>query len=289
MQRRSLLIDAIELDSERRDPSLVILDCRSDLLDKKAGRRAFLTGHIPGASFTDLEKDLAAATGPGTGRHPLPTPERAVDAFRRVGVNNHSRVVAYDDRGGACAARAWWMLRWLGHRDVRLLDGGFQAWTNAGLPVEKGNAEGPRGDFDGVAAAGWTVDAQELMQLDLAETFLCDARDSERFSGEVEPIDSKAGHIPGARNTPFMETLDENAQFLATEQLVSFWVKALDGRLDRNWVAMCGSGVTACHLAVSALLAGAEQPRLYAGSWSEWITDPERPTSTGHCGADTAR
>lgn len=289
MQRQSLLIDAVELESERRDPSLRILDCRSDLLDRHAGKRAFNDGHIPDACFVDLEGELSAPTGPGTGRHPLPTPKHASDSFRRAGVNSDSRVVVYDDKGGAHAARAWWMLRWLGHSDVRLLDGGYPAWTRAGLPVDCGEVDVEPGDFSGVPAPDWVIDARELAQLDLAETFLCDARDSERFWGEIEPIDRKAGHIPGARNTPFLATLDENGRFLDTEQLASFWVKALEGRLDRPWVVMCGSGVTACHLAVSGLLAGARMPLLYAGSWSEWITDSSRATAIGRCGAGMAR
>lgn len=289
MHRCDLLVDAIGLDSERQDPALVILDCRSDLLDRQAGRRAYLDGHVPGARFADLEEDLSAPVSPGSGRHPLPSPEQAAEVFRRLGVSVNSRVVVYDDKGGAYAARAWWMLRWLGHSQVRLLDGGYPAWINAGLATESGNVETPYGDFRASPAANRVVVTGQLVQLDLTENFLCDARDSERFAGVIEPIDSKAGHIPGARNTPYLATLNDQGQFLGTERLVSFWVQALDGRLDRQWIAMCGSGVTACHLAVSALLAGAREPRLYAGSWSEWIADPARPTAIGRSGADMAR
>ena len=289
MQRSDLLIDANLLDAERTDPALLVLDCRFDLADKRAGRRAYRKAHIPGARYADLERDLSAPVRPGSGRHPLPSPGRAVDAFRGLGVRNDSRVVVYDDTGGAYASRAWWMLRWLGHGQVRLLDGGFPAWTAAGLPTESGDIGGRRGDFVGEPRKERVIETRELSELDLNNTPLCDAREPSRFAGEAEPIDLEAGHIPGARNTPYSATLDECGCFLDAERLASFWVQALDGRPQRDWVAMCGSGVTACHLAVSALLAGANEPRLYAGSWSEWITDSTRPLATGKQGADTAR
>ena len=167
MQRRDLLVDAIGLDSERQDPALVILDCRSDLLDRHAGRRAYLDGHVPGARFADLEEDLSASISPGSGRHPLPSPEQAAEVFRRLGVSVNSRVVVYDDKGGAYAARAWWMLRWLGHSQVRLLDGGYPAWINAGLTTESGDVETPYGDFRASPAANRVVVTRQLMQLDM--------------------------------------------------------------------------------------------------------------------------
>ncbi|MDJ0759167.1 MAG: sulfurtransferase [Woeseiaceae bacterium] len=279
MRRDEILVTADELRQKLAEPSLLILDCRFSLADPKAGSKAFAEGHVPGAGFADLENDLSAELTPDSGRHPLPTPSEAAGAFRRLGVSNDSSVVVYDDSSGAFASRAWWMLRWLGHTDVRLLDGGLAAWKRYGLPLEAGDASAEEGDFAGNARADLIIGSEALGKLDMTSTTLCDAREPDRFLGKAEPIDTIAGHIPGARNTPFSRALDANGRFLETEQLRDLWVEYLDGDLRREWTAMCGSGVTACHLAVSSLLAGASEPRLYAGSWSEWIRNPARPVA----------
>jgi thiosulfate/3-mercaptopyruvate sulfurtransferase len=270
----------MDLFGELQDDNTVLLDTRFSLLSASAGRDAYHEGHIPGAAYLDLDNDLAAPVTATSGRHPLPDAETAARAFRRAGVNRDSRVVVYDDSAGSMAARAWWMLRWLGHEQVRLLDGGINAWQEEAFQLECGQPVIHAGDFRADPRPGLVVGTSALQEIDLSETALLDARDAERFSGLVEPIDAVAGHIPGAENFPYLSTIDEVGRFLATERLRKLWVKALRRRMDRESIVMCGSGVTACHLIVSALLAGAREPRLYVGSWSEWIRDPLRPIAS---------
>jgi thiosulfate/3-mercaptopyruvate sulfurtransferase len=281
--RQELLVSAEELASSLGDETLCIIDCRFDLLDPLAGREEYLAAHIPGAVYADLDRDLAAPVKPNTGRHPLPDTRTATGTFRRFGINRDSNVVVYDSCGGAMAARAWWMLRWLGHERVKLLDGGFPGWHAKKLATSHGPEKVPEGDF----MAG-PISTRVLTTADLVEAMSCgdwpviiDARDAARFRGEVEPIDAIAGHIPGTLNLPFVDTLDDEGKFRQPETLKRLWRRALGEDRDTAWCAMCGSGVTACHLAISAQLAGYREPALYAGSWSEWIRDPARPVATG--------
>lgn len=278
------LLTAPQLAERLSAPELRILDCRFALDDPAYGRTRYAEGHVPGAQFADLERDLSGPIIKGvTGRHPLPDPARLQEALRAWGVDQDSTIVLYDDGPGAFAARAWWLLAWLGKRDgVFLLDGGFQAWQAAGLPVTAQVTEPARGDFTARPDACLVVEADQLGRR-LAEPglTLIDARALPRFRGEVEPLDPVAGHIPGARCAPFTDNLGADGHFLPADQLRLRFERLLDGRRPEQLVAYCGSGVTACHNLFAMSLAGFALAPLYAGSWSEWITDAARPVATG--------
>lgn len=283
MAAASNLIATEELQQHLGSDRVRIVDCRFDLADVHAGQRAYEAGHIPGAVFADLDADLSAPIRPDTGRHPLPDVARFATTLGRLGIDDDIDVVVYDGGPGSLAARAWWMLRWLGHDRVRLLDGGFQAWTSKGLPVVPGVERAEYRDFYPQPREGMLVSTTELSgDLENIKALnLIDARDGARFRGEIEPIDAVAGHIPGARNLPFSLSLDASGCWRSRQELESMWTAALGGARDAWWIAMCGSGVTACHLAISAMEAGFREPRLYVGSWSEWIRDPARPVARG--------
>jgi thiosulfate/3-mercaptopyruvate sulfurtransferase len=263
-------------------PRLAVIDCRFDLMNPDAGRRAYLTAHIPAARYADLNRDLSAPIGPSTGRHPLPAPDAFATRLGTLGVGDDTQVVAYDDANGSMAARLWWLLRWLGHDAVAVLDGGYKAWIAAGGALEPGEPEPgtehftPRVDF---YAALSTAELEQA--LSEPKWKLVDARAPERFAGTVEPIDAVAGHIPGAVNHPFTANLDADGRFLPAAELRRRWVERLAGSDAKDLVAMCGSGVTACHNLLSLEAAGLPGARLYAGSWSEWIRDPRRPVARG--------
>jgi thiosulfate/3-mercaptopyruvate sulfurtransferase len=278
------LLTAPQLAERLSPPDLRILDCRFALDNPAVGRSRYAEGHIPGARFADLEQDLSGPVVKGaTGRHPLPDPARLQERLREWGVNQDSTVLLYDDGPGAFAARAWWLLAWLGKRDgVYLLDGGFQAWQAAGLPVTTQIDEPARGNFTARPDASLVLDADSLSRRlrDPALT-LIDARALPRFRGEVEPLDPVAGHIPGACCAPFTDNLGADGRFLPPAQLRQRFERLLAGRSPDQLVAYCGSGVTACHNLFAMSLAGLPLAPLYAGSWSEWITDPAHPVATG--------
>src|ERR1700722_3106691 len=223
---------------------LAIIDTRFDLMNPDAGRRAYLTGHIPRARYADLNRDLSAPIGPCTGRHPLPAPDAFATRLGSLGIGNHTQVVAYDDANGSMAARLWWMLRWVGHEAVAVLDGGFKAWNAGGGALEAGHTDVrgtrfiPHPDPEAVLS---TADVQRTVQDPAA--LLVDARAQERYAGTVEPIDPVAGHIPGAVNHPFSANLDADGRFLPAAELNRRWHERLAGRAPQNLVAMCGSGV----------------------------------------------
>ena len=278
------LLSADQLHARLDDPTLVILDCRFALDATDYGARSYAEGHIPGARFADLEQDLSGPVIKGvTGRHPLPDATTLADKLRARGVNDDAQIVLYDDAPGAFAARAWWLLAWLGKREgVYLLDGGLKAWKEAGLPIDAQPPAEQPGNFSGQADASLLVSADELQQrLEDAELTLLDARALPRFKGEVEPLDPVAGHIPGAQCAVFTDNLDENSRFLPAEQLRARFDALRGNRPVEALVAYCGSGVTACHNLFAMSLAGYPLAPLYAGSWSEWITDPARPVATG--------
>ncbi len=263
-------------------PHLVLVDCRFDLMDPAAGRRAYATGHIPGARYADLNRDLSAPVGALTGRHPLPDPQAFAGWLGSIGIDNDSQVIAYDEGNGSIAARLWWMLRWVGHEAVAVLDGGFKAWNAGGgaLQTQPANPE-PR-YFSPRVRADAVLNAADVNALLLsARGLLIDARAQERFAGEIEPIDPVAGHIPGAVNHPFSQNLAADGHFLPAGELKHRWLERLAGKDPKNLAAMCGSGVTACHDLLSLEIAGLSGGKLYAGSWSEWIRDPRRPTARG--------
>jgi thiosulfate/3-mercaptopyruvate sulfurtransferase len=268
----SLLISPEAL---RADASAVVFDCRFSLLDNSQGRREYEAGHIPGARFADLERDLSAPPARRGGRHPLP--DRAVLAarFQDWGVTNGSRIVCYDQNNGAVAVRLWWMTRWLGHAKVAVLDGGLDAWIAAGFEADSEIVSPILGDFTPGEPLTRVCAADELADVKIN---LLDARDTARFRGEVEPIDAVAGHIPGAISAPFADNL-EGSRFKSPDALRARF-RDLNIDPDIDSVCYCGSGVTANHIILALLLAGYREPILYAGSWSDWITDPKRPVAT---------
>lgn len=279
MSRFSAVISPAELANFQDLPELRIVDCRASLQNPAAGRELYRLGHLPGASFADLLQDLSGPIVSGkTGRHPLPSIESFTARARSWGIGQGSQVVVYDDAGGAFAARLWWLLRWLGHDAVAVLDGGFPAWVAEGRPVTTQSSMVAVGDFSPRAHIEWLVQARELLQS--APRKLFDARAPERFRGDVEPIDPVAGHIPGAVNLPFAENL-RDGRFRSPAELRERFAQALDGTPPEQAVVYCGSGVTACHDALAFAHAGLPLPRLYAGSWSEWIVDPDRPIERG--------
>lgn len=278
------LISPQALNERQSQPGLIILDCRFALEDPDYGLRSYAEGHIEGAQFADLERDLSGPVTKGvTGRHPLPDPDELIERLRGWGINNDSDVVLYDDGPGAFAARAWWLLAWLGKRDgVFVLDGGLKAWHAAGFPLNLDSVKVPRGHFDGAPDNQLLIKAQALQKrLNDPALTLIDARALPRFRGEVEPIDPVAGHIPGAQCAAFGENLDSSGRFLPVEHLKQRFAEKLGDRSPDELVAYCGSGVTACHNLFALALAGYPLGKLYAGSWSEWINDPQRGVATG--------
>lgn len=278
------LISPLDLDLKKDQPGLVILDCRFALEDPDYGQRSYAEGHIAGAAFADLERDLSGPVTKGvTGRHPLPQAADLIERLQAWGVSNDSTVVLYDDGTGAFAARAWWLLAWLGKRDgVYILDGGLKAWHAAGLPLSLDAPRAVRGVFSGSPDPKLVLSAEQLLKrLSRPQLTLLDARGLPRFRGEVEPIDPIAGHIPGAQCAAFTDNLGADGRFLPAEQLKQRFAEKLAGRSPQELVAYCGSGVTACHNLFALCLAGYPLGALYAGSWSEWITDPQRAIATG--------
>lgn len=278
------LISPQALHERMEQPGLVILDCRFALEDPDYGRCSYAEGHIAGAHFADLERDLSGPVIKGvTGRHPLPDPHALLERLRAWGINADSDVVLYDDGPGAFAARAWWLLVWLGKRDgVFLLDGGLKAWHGAGYPLSLDASVAPVGTFNGQPDNRLLLSAEQLQKrLGDPGLTLIDARAQPRFRGEVEPIDPVAGHIPGAQCAAFSANLDSDGRFLPAEQLKQRFAEQLKGRSPDELVAYCGSGVTACHNVFALSLAGYPLGKLYAGSWSEWINDPARGIASG--------
>jgi len=245
------------------------------------GRELYRAGHLPGAVFTDLDRDLAAPPGAG-GRHPVPAASDFQSAMRRVGVSDGRAVIVYDDADSTAAARAWWLLRYFGHPLVRVLDGGFRAWAAAGRPVASGDSPGDAaaepGDFTATPGQLVLLDADDAAVLAAAGVLL-DARAAERYRGEVEPVDPVAGHIPGAVSAPTADNVTADGTFRSAAELAARFA-ALGATAGRPVAAYCGSGVTAAHEVLALTLAGIPAG-LYAGSWSEWITDPSRPVATG--------
>jgi thiosulfate/3-mercaptopyruvate sulfurtransferase len=284
------IIDVDSLKALIGRPDVAVLDCRFDLAAPDAGKQAFLRQHIPTARYADLSQDLSAPVSARSGRHPLPQPERIASRLSELGLSDASQVVAYDDANGSIAARAWWLLRWLGHDRVAVLDGGFKAWVAGGGTLESGEPSAKPGAEPARAPLGLTprvqpsavVSTEQLIEaLKGRQNLLVDARAAERFAGAVEPLDSVAGHVPGAVNHPFSANLGADGHFLPPAELERRWQERLAGIPPRNLIAMCGSGVTACHNLLALELASLKGAKLYAGSWSEWIRDPKRPVARG--------
>lgn len=259
----------------------VVLDCEFELGAPDKGLSIYNQGHIAGARYAHLDHDLASASDGTNGRHPLPKPDVLAAWLRGQGLNQCQQVVAYDSNGGAWAARAWWLLKWLGHSDVAVLDGGKQAWVAAGYslepsppkPILAGNFEAGKPLVPTPASAN-----EVLANITSQEAQVLDARDPARFIGTPNPMDPVAGHIPMARNRFFKSNLNEDGTFKDAKTLKQDFSALLEGQPA---IMQCGSGVTACHNALAMEIAGLPAPRLYAGSWSEWISDPSRPVATG--------
>lgn len=276
------LIGVAELRALMADGAeVLLLGCEFELGAPDKGREIHAAGHLPGARYAHLDEDLAGPPDGRNGRHPLPARVALVAWLRAQGLRKGEQVVAYDSHGGAWAARAWWLLRWLGHAPVAVLDGGKPAWVAAGLPLESGApAPVPTGDFEpGEPLVAAPVNAAQVLSgIGRGEAQVLDARDPARFRGEPNPVDPVAGHIPGARNRFFRDNLDTEGRFRPAAELAAQFAALLGGRLA---VLSCGSGVTACHNALAMEIAGMPGARLYPGSWSEWISDPARPVATG--------
>jgi thiosulfate/3-mercaptopyruvate sulfurtransferase len=274
-------ISVAELQQHLFDASWCVIDCRHDLTDFAAGYSAYRAGHIPGATFAHIEEDLAGEITPATGRHPLPVREHLAQIFREWGINNSTQIVAYDAQGGSFAGRLWWLARWLGHENVAVLDGGWQAWLDATQWSSIEEPERTDGDFVAGVPLEPVIDAAHVLATrgDPA-TVLIDARAAERYEGRVEPLDPVAGHIPGALNRPWQSNL-RDGRFKPAAELRAEFEALLAGRAPQQVIHQCGSGVTAAHNMLAMMIAGLPGSALYAGSWSEWIRDPERPVVRG--------
>ena len=281
------LIQATELAALVGQGQTFVLDCRFDLADTGAGRRAYDAGHLPGALYLHLDDDLSGPKTGRNGRHPLPERSAFMRRLERAGIGDDSRVVVYDASGGMTAARAWWMLRWIGHADVALLDGGLPAWTAAGLPLETAEPPArPAGRLSERPSAVRQVDRAALLaDLELEQErrarLVVDARASDRFRGENETIDAIGGRIPGAVNRFFRDNLAPDGRFKPAAQLRAEFDAITGGRAPQSLVLSCGSGVTACHDLLALELAGLPGAALYPGSWSEWSSWPDAPVATG--------
>jgi len=259
------------------DAHFVIVDCRFDLSRPEGGREAYLVSHVPGAVYAHLDEDLSGFCGLSKGRHPLPSPQAMAALFSRLGIDKTKQVVVYDSSEGSICARLWWMLRFMGHEGVALLDGGWPVWFKANLPHRSGEERNAMALFEGQPRFDRLARIEEIASLRL----LVDSRDPARYRGEHEPIDPVAGHIPGAVNHFWRENLDPSGRFLSQAQLRKRFQRVTENTPAEEVVFYCGSGVTACHNIVAAVHSGLPEPRLYAGSWSEWCSDPGRPVATG--------
>ena len=275
------LIDAITLHAHLDDPDWVVMDCRFSLADPEAGRRAYEESHLPGARYAHLNEDLSSAITSTTGRHPLPDPKRLAQKLGEWGIGQGTQVVAYDDMGGMlAAARLWWLLRWLGHDACAVLDGGLAAWRRMDLPLTVELAAVQPTVFTAHPNDRLWLSTEQVLSRPTTDVLL-DARGAARYRGEVEPIDPVAGHIPGALNLPTEANLAEDGRFLPAAALRERFTTVLGERSPTTVIHSCGSGITACHNLLAMEAAGLSGSRLYAGSWSEWIRDPQRPIATG--------
>ncbi|HET7559043.1 MAG TPA: sulfurtransferase [Limnochordia bacterium] len=280
------MVDVAWLRTHLGTPNLAVFDCRFTLGDPDAGRSQYLAGHLPGALFLELERDLSAPAGRGRGRHPLPEPARLAARLGQLGVGPDTTVVVYDDGAGGMAPRAWWLLGYLGLERVAVLDGGLRTWTAAGGTLAAGSSDEaaalarPPRPLPVQLRADWVCDLDEMTRLvadPKTQTVTVDARAPERYRGDYEPLDPVGGHIPGAINLPWTETVSADGRRRSPAELAAHFAALR----DRDVVVYCGSGVTACSNLLAMQVAGIQGARLYPGSWSEWCADPSRPTAKG--------
>jgi thiosulfate/3-mercaptopyruvate sulfurtransferase len=272
------IIDTKSLSSHVGDPGFVIVDCRYKLDDEGWGEREYRTRHIPGAAYAHLGHDLAGTKTGRNGRHPLPDADALRDTFGRLGITDGVQVVAYDEDIGIFASRLWWLLRWFGHDGVAVLNGGFAKWIAEKRPTASGDEPHTPREFGGGPREGWTMNADEVGALaGMPGWRLVDARAPERYHGEREPIDKKAGHIPGAANHFYKWNLNDDGTFRSPEEIRAKVHDAVGAVSPSRLVSYCGSGITACHHLLALEYAGLYGAKLYPGSWSEWSSDPARP------------
>jgi thiosulfate/3-mercaptopyruvate sulfurtransferase len=277
------LFDAATVLNHLDDPNWRVVDCRIALANPPKGRQAYLESHIPGAVYAHLDEDLSSKILPGvTGRHPLPDVEQFAARLSAWGIDHNVQVVAYDDANGAYASRLWWLLRWLGHNQVAVLNGGFPAWQQADYPVNANIPAIEKRTFIPQIHPELVVDASFVEQVRQDTSYaVVDSREAKRYAGEWEPIDPVAGHIPGALNAPFGENIQPDGHWLDPDALKHRFDALLGKRAPDRVVFYCGSGVTACHNVLAYAHAGLGDALLYSGSWSEWIADPSRPVAVG--------
>ena len=271
------LVSCEQLAAHLNDPDWRIVDCRHQLSDVGYGQRVYAEGHLPGAFFMHLDRDLSGAMSGCNGRHPLPDPQVLAAKFGAIGISSRTQVVAYDDAEGMVSGRLWWMLRWLGHDNVAVLDGGFNRWVKEGRPLTRDIPVVLPTVFE-IEQRDWVVTADEVLaNIASPELVVVDARGPDRFRGENETIDPVGGHIPGARNRFFRDNLDADGRFRPAAELRREFLELFAGTPPDKTVMQCGSGVSACHNLIALELAGLTGARLYAGSWSEWCSDSARP------------
>lgn len=275
------LVNTEQLAAHLHDSTWVVFDCRHDLANPDSGTRAYATAHIPGARFVHLDRDLSAPTSGTNGRHPLPDPKAFMRTLGAAGVDSRKQVIAYDAQTGVYAARLWWMLRWLGHENVAVLDGGYAKWTGEGRPLSSAVPQPAPARFAGQPRA-ISVDADEVMRsLGRPDRVLVDARAPDRYRGENETLDPVGGRIHGSLNRFFRDNLDASGCFKPAADLRQGFAVLLGNAPPDAVVHSCGSGVSACHNLLAMEIAGLSGSRLYPGSWSEWCSDPSRPTEKG--------
>lgn len=280
--RFTTLVDTDTLFRQLDDSCWIVFDTRFVLSDADAGERAYAAGHIPGARYANLDKDLSAPQATNSGRHPLPNPGTLAEKLGQWGVDKNKQVVIYDDACGAMAARLWWLMRWLGHEAVAVLDGGLHKWQDEGKPLTTMTPNISPSHFFPEISDDMCVTADQVeAMLNNMSGQLIDARAAKRFRGEQEPLDKVAGHVPGAVNLPYAENINIDGKFKPAEILRDRYLNALKDVKPTDVVHMCGSGVTACHNLLAMEHAGLSGSKLYAGSWSEWIMDNRRPVATG--------
>lgn len=277
------LITPEQAQKHLNDPNWIFIDCRFALADSEQGFRDYQAGHIRGAVYAHLNKDLSGPIIPGvTGRHPLPDEQTLAHTFSRLGIDAKTQVVAYDEAGGFMAAsRLWWLLQWAGHSAAAALDGGLKEWVRLGYPTSTGIEVKPQRTFVAHYNREMSVNVSQVTVLRQNPSYaILDARANDRFRGMNETVDPVSGHIPGAKNVPFAENLDAAGKFKQPEQLKQRF-DSINNVSAEQTIMYCGSGVTAAHNILAYVLAGRGMPRLYPGSWSDWITDPSRPIATG--------
>ena len=278
---------------------VILIDCRSDLFDASLGQQQYEAGHIPNAAFFALHDALSGPKRPGSGRHPLPDQESLVQRMRQLGTNNESLIIVYDAGASVYAARLWWLLRWCGHDEVKVLDGGYAAWVKAGYPSSTSQArtagvQQSQGSFSCRPSLETIIESDALLlSLESGRYCIVDARAAERWRGDVEPLDPVAGHIPGALNRPNTQNLRPDGRFKPAEVLRDEWLSLMTTQAQHKPAAAgasggaalvhsCGSGVSACHNLLAMRLAGLDRDLvLHPGSWSEWCADPKRPVAKG--------